>query len=110
MPKHKKMAAGNDMKMFLTQNGIDNKTLLSEIIKVLQNFCRDNVLALTPLLQEETEESTAVQERICCFSVISRLLGSIDTLSQADVVFTLNNKSTGKKKFPKKKHKTKKRD
>ena len=110
MSKHKKTDAESDMTMFLTENGIDNKTLLSEIIEVLQQFCQDNVLALTPLLQEGTEENVAVQERICYFSVISRLLGSIDTLSQADVVFTLNDKATKKKNFSKKKHKMKKRD
>ena len=105
MSKHKKATCDNDISTFLTENGIDNKALLSEIIEVLKDFCQDNILALSPL-----EENSAVQERICYFSMISKLLDSIDTLSQADVVFTMDdNKKTGKKSS-KKKHKMKKRD
>lgn len=108
MAKHKNPDFERDMELLLAENGIDNKVLLSEIIEVLQNFCQDNILALTPLLQTE-EENVAVQERICYFSMISKLLGGIAALSEADVVLSPANKEK-KKKSSGKKHKKEKRD
>ena len=110
MAKRKNPDFERDMELLLTEEGFDNKALLSEIIEILQNFCQDNILALTPLLQTE-EENTAVQERICYFSIISKLLDGIASLSETDVVFSPAGKETKKKKKASgKKHKKEKRD
>lgn len=104
MSRNKSPSSDAALNAFMSENGIDNKELLSSIIAMLQNFCQDNVLSLQPLLQED-ELSEGVQERIYCFATISSLLSGIDKLVKANVTFSVK----GEKKKSKKKHK-KKRD
>ena len=93
----------SDIEALFNEDGIDNKELMSLLITFSKNFCQDNVLALTPLLQDE-ETADLVKERIFYFELISDILDSVDNLFiEADSVVAKCDKKKGKGKKSKEK-------
>lgn len=92
----------------ILENYAGDAEAFDELNKCLIRFCQENILTLKTLARE-VDDSTAIDERILHFVLISKILSDVSSLSEGTAEEEFREKKTKGEPFSKKKKQAKKK-